>query len=87
MIFYEDGHATVAEKKDNHLYYGIIALALKKMLLTLFFVLPVILLKKLAFIKFLIGMKALALTNAALMGMLAKQALSPTVAYNPLSLG
>jgi hypothetical protein len=87
MTFYEDGHKLMVEKKDNHLYYGIIALALKKLLLILFFVLPVILLKKLAFIKFLIGMKALALTNAALMGILAKQALTPSVAYNPLALG
>jgi hypothetical protein len=94
MIFYDDGHVPAAEKSDNHFYFGLVAVAVKKILLMLFsiFILPIVLLKILAFIlipiKFLVGMKALGVANTILLGLLfLKQALTPVVTFNPTAVG
>jgi hypothetical protein len=93
MIFYDDGHAPAAEKSDHSFYFGVIAIAVKKIMLMIFsiFVLPVILFKILAFIlipiKFLVGMKALGVANTVLLGLLfLKQALTPVITFSPTAI-
>jgi hypothetical protein len=92
MIFNEDGHASMVEKTVNYFFIGLVAVAVKKILLMLLssIILPVMIFKIMTFIlfpiKFLIGMKALGLANAALMGLLFKTVLSPALPLNPSAL-
>jgi hypothetical protein len=80
------------EPEKDYFFTGLIAIAVKKILLFLFsiFVLPVVLLKILTFIlvplKFIVGIKALALTNTALLALLfLKQVVTPITTLNPTS--
>jgi hypothetical protein len=94
MVFFDNDYIPKPEKGHNYVYIGLIAVAVKKILLILFaiFVLPVVLFKLLAFVvipmKFLFGLKAFGLANAALLSMLfLRQALTPSMPYSPLALG
>jgi hypothetical protein len=88
MISNVDGHTTGLEKNGNYFFFGLLVVAVKKILLILLssIILPVMIFKIMTFIvfpmKFLIGMKALGLANAALMGLLFKQALTPSLPFN-----
>jgi hypothetical protein len=92
LSFNRAGPASMVEKIGDYVFLGLVVVAVKKILLMLLsnLILPVMIFKMLTFvifpIKFLVGMKTLGLANAALMGLLFKKALAPSIPFNPSAL-